>query len=126
MATIRIRNMMFYGFHGIYEYEREQGQKFFVDVALETRDNHAAETDKAEDGVDSAQVYTFVRDVVENKRFTLLQSLATEVNRQLLKTFPQCAAATTLIKKPSVPIAGPLDCVEVEVRSKSEDFAKAE
>ena len=54
MATIRIRNMMFYGFHGIYEYEREQGQKFFVDVSLETRDNHAAETDSADDGVDSA------------------------------------------------------------------------
>ena len=123
MAMIRIRNMMFYGFHGIYEYEREQGQKFFVDVSLETRDNHAAETDKAEDGVDSAHVYTFVRDVVENKRFTLLQSLATEVNRQLLKAFPQCKAATTMIRKPSVPIAGPLDCVEVEVTSQAEDFA---
>jgi dihydroneopterin aldolase len=118
--------MMFYGFHGIYEYEREQGQKFFVDVSLETRDNRAAETDSADDGVDSAHVYNFVRDVVENKRYTLLQSLATEVNRQLLKVFPQCGSVTTLIRKPSVPIAGPLDCVEVEVTSKSEDFAKAE
>ena len=96
MATIRIRNMMFYGFHGIYEYEREQGQKFFVDVALETKDNHAAETDKAEDGVDSAHVYNFVRDVVENKRFSLLQSLATEINKQLLKAFPQVGAVTTV------------------------------
>ena len=34
---------MFYGFHGIYEYEREQGQKFFVDVALVTKDNRTAE-----------------------------------------------------------------------------------
>ena len=119
MATIRIRNMMFYGFHGIYDFEREQGQKFFVDVALDTKDNHAAETDKAEDGVDAAHVYNFVRDVVENKRYTLLQSLATEVNQQLLRAFPQCASATTMIRKPSVPIAGPLDCVEVEVTSKA-------
>ena len=123
MATIRIRNMMFYGFHGIYEYEREQGQKFFVDVELTTKDNHAADTDKAEDGVDSAHVYNFVRDVVENKRFSLLQSLATEVNRQLLKAFPQCATARTLIRKPSVPIAGPLDCVEVEVTTTAEEIA---
>ncbi|MBR1552892.1 MAG: dihydroneopterin aldolase, partial [Schwartzia sp.] len=85
----------------------------------ETKDNHAAETDKAEDGVDSAHVYNFVRDVVENKRFTLLQSLATEVNTQPLKAFPQCGTATTLIRKPSVPIAGPLDCVEVEVTTKA-------
>ena len=40
-------------------------------------------------------------------------------NTQLLKTFPQCSSATTLIRKPSVPIAGPLDCVEVEVTSKA-------
>ena len=121
MATIRIRNMMFYGFHGIYEYEREQGQKFFVDVSVETKDNHAAETDKAEDGVNSATVYSIVRDTVENKRFTLLQSLATEVDRQLLKAFPQAGKATTMIRKPSVPIPGPLDCVEVEVTLTSDE-----
>ena len=122
MATIRIRNMMFYGFHGIYEYEREQGQKFFVDVSVETKDNHAAETDKAEDDVNSATVYSIVRDVVENKRFTLLQTLATEVDRQILQAFPQAGNATTLIRKPSVPIAGPLDCVEVEVTLTSEEI----
>ena len=26
VAKIRVHNMLFYGFHGIYEYEREQGQ----------------------------------------------------------------------------------------------------
>ena len=122
MATIRIRNMMFYGFHGIYEYEREQGQKFFVDVSVETKDNSAAATDKAEDGVNSATIYSIVRDTVENKRFTLLQSLATEVDRQLLKAHPQAGQATTLIRKPSVPIPGPLDCVEVEVTLSSDEI----
>ncbi|MBQ3971601.1 MAG: dihydroneopterin aldolase, partial [Selenomonadaceae bacterium] len=38
MAKIRIHNMMFYGFHGIYEYEREQGQKFYIDVEVEMDD----------------------------------------------------------------------------------------
>jgi dihydroneopterin aldolase len=35
MAKVRILNMMFYGFHGVYEYEREQGQKFYIDVEIE-------------------------------------------------------------------------------------------
>ena len=39
MATVSIKNMMFYGFHGVYEYEREQGQKFFLDVTCETKDD---------------------------------------------------------------------------------------
>ena len=31
---ILLENMMFYGYHGVYEYEREQGQRFYVDVEL--------------------------------------------------------------------------------------------
>ena len=57
MSKIRIHNMMFYGFHGIYEYEREQGQKFYIDVEMVTRDEKAAVTDDPKDGVDSALVY---------------------------------------------------------------------
>ena len=118
MAIIRIRNMMFYGFHGIYEYEREQGQKFFLDVALTTQDNKAAETDKAEDGVDSAVVYRMVSEVFENTRCTLLQSVATKINKALLDAFPHVAEVTTKIRKPSAVIPGPLDFVEVEVTLK--------
>ena len=31
--------MMFYGFHGQYEYEREQGQKFYFDVEVTTKND---------------------------------------------------------------------------------------
>ena len=119
MAKIRIHNMMFYGFHGTYEYEREQGQKFYVDVIVKTRDDHAADTDRPEDDVDSAHVYSVVKDVVENKRYILLQTLATEVNKHVLAAFPQAGESTTIIRKPSVPIAGPIDYVEIEVTTKA-------
>ena len=44
MVKVRIHNMMFYGFHGYYEYEREQGQKFFFDVELKIEDDKAMDT----------------------------------------------------------------------------------
>ena len=47
---------MFYGFHGVYEYEREQGQKFYFDVEIETLDDRASDTDNIRDGVDYAAV----------------------------------------------------------------------
>ena len=115
MAKIRIQNMMFYGFHGIYEYEREQGQKFYVDVEMVTHDEHASETDKVEDGIDSAMVYSLVRDAVENQRYQLLQSLAAHIGDAILKAYQQIAEVTTCVRKPSVPISGPIDYVEVEV-----------
>ena len=118
MAKIRVHNMMFYGFHGIYEYEREQGQKFFVDVECVTRDEKAAETDKPDDGVDGAMVYSAVRDVIENSRSMLLQTVATHVNQKLLSVFPHVGEVTTVIRKPSVPVQGAIDYVEVEVTTK--------
>ncbi|MGN0941854.1 MAG: dihydroneopterin aldolase [Selenomonadaceae bacterium] len=120
MAKIRIHNMLFYGFHGIYEYEREQGQKFFVDVELVTKDNKAAETDDPKIGIDGAIVYVVVRDVMENERCMLLQTVATHVNKKIIERFPQIAEVTSTIRKYSVAVQGSLDCVEVEVSTKNE------
>ncbi len=119
MAKIRIMNMMFYGFHGTYEYEREQGQKFYLDVEMETRDERAADSDKMDDGIDTAVVYTQVKDVVENKRFELLRALAGHIDERLLAAYPHLGAGTPRVRKPSVPISGPLDYVEVEVTRKA-------
>ena len=45
MVKVSIKNMMFYGFHGYYEYEREQGQKFFFDVEMVTENDAAVNSD---------------------------------------------------------------------------------
>lgn len=119
MAKVRICNMMFYGFHGIYEYEREQGQKFYFDVELVMRDDTATNTDDVKDGIDTAAVYSLIKDLVENKRFQLLQALAAYIGDHILSTYPQIAEVTTTVRKPSVPISGPIDYVEVEVTRRS-------
>ncbi len=115
MAKVRILNMMFYGFHGVYEYEREQGQKFYIDVEIETQDDKLVETDELKDGVDTAAVYDIVRDITENKRYTMLGTLSAAIGDKLLEKYPHFKTAMSRIRKPSVPISGPLDCVEVEV-----------
>lgn len=115
MAKVRIHNMMFYGFHGVYEYEREQGQKFYIDIEVETKDDTMAETDDVKNGVDPAAVYDIVKDVTENKRFQLLGALGVHISDTLLEKYPHFHAVTARIRKPSVPISGPIDYVEVEI-----------
>lgn len=114
MAKISIRNVMFYGFHGVYEYEREQGQKFYFDVEIETLDERAAQTDDVKDAVDYALIYQLVKEVAENKRFRLLEALTAHINEEILKQFALVHRATTRVRKPSVPISGPIDFVQVE------------
>ena len=120
MIKVSIKNMMFYGFHGYYEYEREQGQKFFFDVELITADDKAVDTDNLNEGVDTARVYDIVRDVSENQRFQLLAALGGHIADRLLAKFPHVDEVTVHIRKPSVPIAGPIDYVEVAVTRKQQ------
>ncbi len=118
MIKVRIANMMFYGFHGYYEYEREQGQKFFFDVEMIMNDTKAADTDNLDDGVDTARVYDIVKESTENQRFQLLAALGGHIADRLLQKFPHVDEVKVNVRKPSVPISGPIDYVEVEVTRK--------
>jgi len=118
MVKMRIHNMMFYGFHGVYEYEREQGQKFYIDAELCFDGGKAMETDDAADDIEAATIYSMIKDVVENKRFHLLEALAANLGDRILEAYPRVEEVTLRVRKPSVPISGPLEYVEIEVTRK--------
>lgn len=116
--TILLENMVFYGFHGVYEYEREQGQRFYVDVEICADLSLAGKTDKVTDTIDYTLVYTQVKEVMENQRFHLLEAVGDHIAELILKT-SIASEVKIRIRKPAVPIPGPLDYVQVEVsRSK--------
>lgn len=113
MTKILISNVMFYGFHGVYEYEREQGQRFYFDIEILAEDK-ASETDKIEDAVDYISVYSLVKDIVENHRFCLLEALTTFICDEIIKHYNAVKGVTVRVRKPGVPISGPIDYVQVE------------
>ena len=115
MAKIKIVNLMLYGFHGLYEYEREQGQKFYFDVEAVTQNDKVVDSDVTADTVTSAAIYAVVKDAVENKRFHLMQALAGHIGDRLLTEYGHIAQVTVVVRKPNVAINAPLDYVEVEV-----------
>ncbi|WP_296731262.1 dihydroneopterin aldolase [Anaerovibrio sp.] len=120
MAKIKIVNMMFYGFNGLYEYEREQGQKFYFDVEVTTKNDKVVETDNLDDTIDSGAIYAVVKDAVANKRFRLLQALGGHIGDKLLAQYSVIAEVKVTIRKPNVPISGPLDYVQIEIVRKAQ------
>ena len=118
MTRITIRNMMFYGFHGRYEYEREQGQKFYFDVELITYEDKSAASDDLDETVDTARVYDVIKDVNENNRFQVLSALCTTIADKVFDKFKSVDEIVVRVRKPYIPISGPMDYVEVEVNRK--------
>ncbi|MBC8016100.1 MAG: dihydroneopterin aldolase [Sporomusaceae bacterium] len=110
---IVLQNMMFYGFHGVYEYEREQGQRFYVDAEIAADLSLAGTTDNITDTIDYTIVYSQIKEIMENHRFQLLEAAGAHIADIILQT-TTATEVTIRIRKPAVAIPGPLDYVQVE------------
>ena len=76
MDVIRLKNMVFYGYHGVTAAEKETGRRFEVDCELEADLAPPGESDSLKDTVDYEAVYQKIRGIVEGKAFSLVESLA--------------------------------------------------
>ena len=65
MDKILLQNLMFYGYHGVYEAERELGQKFYLDIVLEADLQKAGYSDELMDTIDYTAVYREVKEITE-------------------------------------------------------------
>ncbi len=106
--------MIFYAHHGYYQAERELGQKFQVDVEMECDFAKAIQSDSLNDAVNFEAVYQTVFRIFSSYKFTLLETLADRIAKDVLKNFP-ASSVLIRVRKPQVPLNGFLDNVEVEL-----------
>lgn len=109
-----LQNMVFYGFHGVYEYEKEHGQRFYCDVELCGDFSEAAASDDLICAIDYTKVYETIKEIIENQRFNLIEALAGSIANTLLGKFP-LVEVTVRIRKPSCPLPGTLDYIQTEI-----------
>ena len=64
--TIRLRNMRFYAYHGLFPEEARLGQRFEVDVDLMGDFGRAGRDDDIEQSINYAEVYKIVEDGMHN------------------------------------------------------------
>lgn len=115
---LKLRNMIFYGYQGAFEAEREVGQRFEVDVEITTDFHPVAQGDDLEAAINPVDVYTLVKELVEEQEFRLLESLAEAIAKQILDSY-DVPEVLVRVRKPHVPLGGILDYVEAEaVRSR--------
>ena len=109
MDKIVLKNMAFYGYHGNLTSEQEQGQRFFVDVEITTDLTKAGQSDQLEDSIN----YELVESVMTGEKHNLLERLGALIADSLYQHYQGIVGLSVTVRKPSVPIAGILDYVEV-------------
>jgi dihydroneopterin aldolase len=97
--TIELAGLEVFGYHGVREDERRDGQRFLYDLELDV--GQAGSSDRIDDAVDYREVAACVRDVSESRAFHLLEALAAAVADALLDRFP-VARVRVRVRKPDV------------------------
>lgn len=111
---IILKGMTFFGRHGLLPREMEEGQPFVVDLTLRLDLAPAGQADDLGETVDYSLVLDVVREVVENRRFNLLEALAEAIAREMLQRFPVYSVRVR-VKKPHAPLGGILEHVAVDI-----------
>lgn len=107
---IELEGLALYGYHGVLEHERRDGQDFLFDVALEV--GEAGASDRIEEAVDYRAVAACVREVSDGRRFRLLEALATALADELLARFP-VERVEVRVRKPDVVLDPPVEFASV-------------
>jgi len=116
MDKILMKNMSFYGYHGVMAEEKVLGQKFYIDVVLELSLKSAGMTDSVEDTVSYAEVFQVVKEHAEVKRYDLLEALAENIASNVLADFQLVKAVEVEVRKPEAPVNGIFDHFGVHIR----------
>lgn len=112
MGLILIEGMEFYSFHGHYKEERIVGNKFTVDLTIETDMQKPAESDNLKDAVNYQQAYQIVKQEMEKKSY-LLEHIAGRILNAIYSEMQGIKKATIKVSKMNPPMGGKIQSVSI-------------
>ena len=112
---ITLRGLSAHGFHGVFEFERANGQQFVVDAVLELDLAAAAASDDVADTVHYGELAERLVAVVSGEPVNLIETLAVRLATVCLAD-ARVRAATVTVHKPQAPIPHAFADVAVTVR----------
>ena len=116
MDLIKIDELSIFAYHGVFDFERENGQKFVISCVMETNTEKAGWSDAMEDSTSYAEVAAFLADYLTGNTFSLLEAAAEHACRELLLRYPLVSAVELEIRKPDAPIELDFSSVSVRIR----------
>jgi len=112
MGLIKIENMEFYAFHGHFKEEQIVGNKFLVDLTIETDMEVASKSDNLKDAVNYQKAYQIVKAEMEMKSY-LLENIAGRILEALYSEMTGIKKATVKVSKMNPPVGGRIGSVSV-------------
>ena len=112
MGLIQIENMEFYSFHGHFREEQIVGNKFLVDLIIETDMKIPSQSDNLRDAVDYQRVYQIIKLEMEKKSH-LLEHIAGRIIDAIYAEMQGIQKVTVKVAKMNPPMGGKIGSVSI-------------
>jgi len=114
MAVILLENMEFFAYHGCFAEEQIIGNRFIVNLTLETDTSKAEISDHLHDTVNYQAVYNIVKKEMALKS-KLLENVASRICKEVKTSFPQITKLVVKVSKTNPPLGGKIENVSVQI-----------
>jgi dihydroneopterin aldolase len=120
MDFIRLNNLEFYTYHGVFSEEKKLGQRLKISVEIGLMLEKACVSDNVEDTIDYTTVYEGIRNIVcGKKRYNLLEKISGDIAKFVLNSYLEVKSVRVKIIKSGVPYPG-IPESEVEIYRENE------
>ena len=115
MDKISIKGLKLFAYHGVNPEEKENGQKFVIDIDYYVDMTKACHLDDIDDTVSCAKVVKTVNRVFTNAKYDLIEHCAQVIADGILNDFDAVYKVDVTVKKPQAPIKADFDYVSVSI-----------
>ena len=115
MDKMIIKGLEIFAHHGVMQEEKENGQKFVLDITATLDLTKAGQTDNLNDTVNYAKMIGTITAVFLSEKNDLIERAAERVADSLLKNYEKIKSVTVFIKKPEAPINADFEYVGIEI-----------
>lgn len=111
---ISLHDLQFYSYHGVLPHENEYGNKFIVNLSLRIPFRKEIEKDNLEFTVSYEALYRIIEEEMLRPK-KLLETVAYQIQKKILSTFPEILGGNIKIEKSQPPIKGIMGSASVSL-----------
>jgi 7,8-dihydroneopterin aldolase/epimerase/oxygenase len=118
MSKILLENMEFFAYHGCFKEEQVIGNRFIVNLELETNTDAAELSDSLHDTINYQEVYNTVREQMSQKSH-LLEHVGRRILDAVTARFEGISHLKVKVSKMNPPMGGKMECVSLEMETQN-------
>ena len=114
-GIIELEEMEFYAYHGCYKEEQIVGNRFLVNITIETDVTLPSQSDRIQDALNYVRVYEMVKAEMKQTSH-LLENITSRILNQLFEQFPFIKSAKVKVSKMNPPMGGQMKKISLTLK----------